>query len=177
LSRCDLNKCEARCCYDGVYLTPDDEIRIKSAIGLCADFFSFLPIFPIVESSWRDHGSGMKTSTRPWDYVSPDFPPHFSKTRCVFAISDGRCSLQIFAIQRGEHPWSYKPTACWMHPLRLGSGGLVPPSISQDNDPDSYDDYPGYVTYTPCARLSNDAPWREVFREEIEYYELKISDK
>ena len=61
-----------------------------------------------------------------------------------------------------------------MHPLlREGPNGLVPPPISQEDDPDRVDEsYPGFVTYTPCGRHREDgSPWRQVLAEEIAYYQ------
>jgi len=173
LERCNISECEARCCYDGAYLVPDDEFRIREAIGRDTTFFAFLPLEPFVVDHWLDSEPGLKTDTRPWEYQNLDFPAHFEQTRCVFAFDDGHCSLQVFADRNNEHPWTYKPLACWMHPLRMGSEGL---DITTINQGDTHDGYPGYTSFTPCGRHRSDGrPWREVLAEEIEYHESKRS--
>lgn len=174
---CDLSKCEARCCYDGVYLTAEDEKRIAEAREISPTLFSFLPTNPVVKSSWQGHEPGRKTATKPWTYLAEDFPDHFTKTRCVFALDDGRCSLQVLAVTRSEHPWTYKPTACWLHPLKATQNKLIPPPVAQAEDPDAQEGYPGYVTYTPCGQLEETKPWRETFSAEVQFYELRKPSK
>ena len=170
LSRCRIDECEARCCYDGVYLTYDDEKRVASACDSDRDFFSFLPSTPIVWGDWQGVTYGRKTAVRPWSYKSDDFPSHFSQTRCVFALDDGLCSLQVFATQNNEDPWKHKPTACWLHPLRRKDSELVPPPVMQSDDPDAAPGYPGYMTFTPCGQhICDGDPWQETLSDEIEY--------
>jgi hypothetical protein len=71
-------------------------------------------------------------------------------------------------------PWTYKPEACWLHPLRWENGRLVPPPRSQARDPDATEGYPGYSTYTPCGRHRPDGRvWSEVLREELAWARRK----
>lgn len=173
LKICNLAECEATCCYDGAYLSPDDERRLAAAIAEDPEFFAFLPKPSVVIGRWRDAEAGRKTEVKPHQYRNPDFPRHFNATRCVFASDDGRCSLQAFAISRGLHPWTYKPSACWLHPLNVEAGELTPPPVLAADDPSRMDDeYPGFVSFTPCGRHCDDgAPWREVLADEIAYFE------
>jgi hypothetical protein len=172
VKRCGLAQCEARCCYDGAYLSAEDEQRIQAVLSEEAAFFAFLPDPPIVLGQWRDQTPGRKTATQPFDYTSVDFPAHFTRTRCVFAQENGRCSLQVIAVRRGKHPWTYKPTACWAHPLHVSPSGLEPPPVQQAADPDRCEGYPGFSTFTPCGQHRADGrPWREVFAEELEYFD------
>jgi len=86
----------------------------------------------------------------------------------VFSYEDGRCSFQVLATQQGKHPWEHKPTACWLHPLRLSLRGLVPPPSNKAEDPDRLEGYPGYVCYTPCGEHApEDPPWQETLAEEV----------
>jgi len=116
----------------------------------------------------------------PYTYQNPQFPAHFPQTRCVLRLPDVRCALQVLATRLGKHPWTYKPKACWMHPLlREGPQGLVPPPIHHTDDPDRIDEqYPGFVTYTPCGQHHEDgSPWEEVVAEEIAYYQRVMLDE
>jgi hypothetical protein len=92
---------------------------------------------------------------------------------CVFKLPDGRCSFQVAAVALGHHKWEYKPTACWLFPLKYAT----------ERSPD------GACTYRlewigavqeklaqyPCSRRASDgAPAADVLREEIEYFYAKF---
>lgn len=173
LKRCDLAKCQGMCCYDGVYLEEGEENKIRMLVLSYSDFFSFLPEDFIVEGSWEGKVQGKKTQVKPFDYTSDDFPKHFNRTRCVFALEDARCSLQVLADKMSMHPWSLKPKSCWMHPLSVVNGELAPPPVNKSDDYDNLGDkYPGYVCYTECGQHMTDGkPWNETLEEEIKYYE------
>jgi len=172
LKRCELTVCEGMCCYDGVYLSDDDEWRIREALASEPEAFRSLPPSYITEGSWRGIRAGRKTEVRAHNYKNPEFPRHFTRTRCVFALEDARCSLQVLAERQGKHKWTYKPKACWMHPLRERASGLVPPPERPEDDPDRIDDsYPGYTAYTECGRARIDGePWTVALADEVEYW-------
>lgn len=171
LGRCDLAECEGACCYDGAYLEPGEEEAILAAIARDPALFSFLDGPPVVDGTWRGIVAGRKTGVRPHRYRSPEFPAHFEQTRCVLALPDARCALQVHAVARGMHPFALKPRACWMHPLHDGPSGPVPPPADPAADPHRVDaDYPGYVTFTECGRHRDGGlPWREALAEELKY--------
>jgi hypothetical protein len=103
LRGCDYRACEARCCYDGVYLKDGEPERIQAVVASDPGFFAHLPEHYIVHGDWPGV-SGPKTAVRPHSFHSPDFPEHFNQTRCVFAFEDGACSLQAFAGQTRRGP-------------------------------------------------------------------------
>lgn len=168
LRACDPRACEARCCYDGVYLEDGEPERIRAAVASDPEFFAHLPESFIVQGEWAGE-PGIKTAVRPHTFDSPDFPEHFNQTRCAFAFADGACSLQAFAAKRGEDPWTYKPRACWMHPLRLVDGTPTPPRSALERDPQFLGQrYPGYTAYTPCGQQRSDGrPWNHTLQAEI----------
>jgi hypothetical protein len=165
---CDHRACEARCCYDGVYLKEGEPERIRAAVASDPEYFAHLPDDFVVDGEWPGL-SGPKTAVRPHTYHSPDFPEHFNQTRCVFAFADGGCSLQAFAAKQGEDPWKYKPRGCWMHPLRIIDGAPTPPRSALERDRDFLGQrYPGYAAYTPCGQERNDGrPWDQTLQAEI----------
>jgi len=173
LSVCQLNDCEARCCYDGAYLEDGEEAKIRAAVASAPDFFASLPQAFIVEGSWGGKVSGPKTATAPYDFKAPDFPAHFTRTRCVFASADHKCLLQVLAVQRGLHKWAYKPTACWMFPMRLVNDQPAAPPSPDELDPDCLgDEYPGYSQFVPCGQHRVDGhPWEQTLSEEIAFWE------
>ena len=168
LKLCDFRRCEARCCYDGVYLAADEVESITNLVEANRDFFAHLPEVFIVDGEW--HGvKGPKTAVRPHRYNSPDFPAHFEETRCVFAFENGACSLQAFSESRTSDDWTYKPRSCQRHPLRVEDGEPVPPALGPEKDDSNMGlDYPGYASYAPCGQHRNDGdPWRKVLAREI----------
>jgi len=77
--------------------------------------------------------------------------------------------LQARAEADGLHPWSYKPHACWMHPLRESAAGVIPPPIDPQDDPDRIGpEYPGYVSFASCGKHARDGDaWETVLAEEL----------
>ncbi len=136
LPLCELAKCRATCCHDGVILGAEEADVSPSLRG--ADGMMRLPDY-----AWT-------TNTVPavHDKFAEDFPDHFPKTRCVFLDSEHRCSWQLKAMAEGKHPWFYKPTSCWMHPVLLMQRNdrpfLTILSSSQDRKQ--------FASMTPCGR-------------------------
>jgi tetratricopeptide (TPR) repeat protein len=168
LRACDHRACEARCCYDGIYLRDGEPERIRAAVASDPEFFAHLPESFIVYGEWPGV-SGAKTAVRPHTFHSPDFPEHFNQTRCVFAFADGACSLQAFAAKHGDDPWTYKPRGCWKYPLRTVDGTPTPPRSALERDPEFLGQrYPGYSAYTPCGQERSDGrPWSHTLEAEI----------
>lgn len=171
LKPCAFPACEAFCCYDGVYLKDGEEDLIRRVVAANPQYFKHLPEEYIVDGNWYDRFKGRKTAVRPFCYESPDYPRHFESTRCVFAYDDGRCSLQAAAEGLNLNPWRFKPAACWFFPLRFFGDRVIIPPHGGEPDPDYInDDYPGFVTFLPCGRHSEDGlPWYEVLQREILY--------
>ncbi|MDA8119745.1 MAG: DUF4062 domain-containing protein [Gammaproteobacteria bacterium] len=170
LTRCNITACEAMCCHDGVYLMAEEEIFLKELLLRVPELKEIVPENFIEDGFWNGAFYGRKTATRPHEYKSTQFPAHFPRTRCVFGDDDGLCELEKFARLRGNHPWSFKPAACWMFPLSAENGSPVPPPTDPTLDPYYQPDYPGYVSAVPCGR--NDPagqPWWETLRLEVEY--------
>ncbi len=127
LSVCDIKRCEGRCCYDGVYLQPAEEEFLRELVARVPSLAANLPPEFIVDGWWAGEHLGRKTATRPVQYKAADFPAHFSRTRCVFSDDEGYCELEKFARARGQHPWTFKPTTCWMFPLQDEDGDPAEP--------------------------------------------------
>lgn len=164
--------CESKCCYDGVYLLDDEIPKIQSFVANNRKFFNFLPDHYIVDGDWESLKQYKKTEKRPYEYLSKDFPAHFTKTRCVFALADGRCSLQVRAVELFLHPWKYKPLACWVFPLTgCRHGKIQPPPTSQEEDKNNIGpEYPGYESFLPCVVGKKVVSWKNYYINEIEYF-------
>ncbi len=163
LRPCVLSECEGMCCHDGAWLE-DHEVE-----GLRRLVFRRRSAFPGLPDRFLERvGHAHKTATRPHAWARADFPAHFPRTRCVFALADARCALQVLAEADGAHRWAYKPRACWMHPLRLSASGPLPPPRDAADDWDRADGYPGYVCYTRCGAHHEDGlPWEEALADEL----------
>ena len=97
LSVCDIRQCEGRCCYDGVYLLPGEESFLRELVARVPALAAQLPREFIVDGIWNGQSLGRKTATRPVNYQATDFPPHFTRTRCVFSDAVGLCELEKLA--------------------------------------------------------------------------------
>jgi hypothetical protein len=172
LSVCDVRNCEARCCYDGVYLLPAEEQFLRELVERVPALAAKLPAEFIVDGWWNGEFMGRKTATRPAKYRAADFPAHFARTRCVFGDADGFCELEKFARARGQHPWTYKPTTCWMFPLQEEDGEIGAPVRSAEDDPYATADYGGFASCVGCGRHDpTGVPWRQALAREIAYFQ------
>jgi hypothetical protein len=172
LSVCDVTKCEGRCCYDGVYLQQGEEDFLRELVSKVPALRANLPEEFVVDGHWNGEYLGRKTATRPQEYRSADFPAHFTRTRCVFSDAQGFCELEKFARSHSQHPWTYKPTTCWMFPLQEEDGVVAQPVCGAADDPYRTDEYPGYASCVPCGRHdAGGKHWRESLAREIDYLE------
>ncbi|QJX79983.1 DUF3109 family protein [Priestia megaterium] len=178
LKRCDLTKCKAMCCYDGVYLEKGEEEKIREIVQIYPDYFQHLPKDFIVDGKWKGVADGRKTATRPYNYNDPEYPKHFEQTRCVFATKDHLCSLQIASTNESTHHWDFKPQSCWKFPLQEENNHIKPPVFNKENDPYNLGtDYPGYASFTECGKYKEDGEqWNLVLREEIDYFSKNKDD-
>lgn len=170
LSVCDVATCEGRCCYDGVYLLPAEETFLRELVERLPALAAKLPREFIVDGIWEGQLLGRKTATRPVQYRAADFPAHFTRTRCVFSDDAGFCELEKLARGRGQHPWTFKPTTCWMFPLQDDDGEPAEPVRGPSDDPYVTESYAGYASCVPCGR--HDAcgrPWKQALEREIAY--------
>jgi hypothetical protein len=170
LKTCDVRQCEAMCCYDGAYLLEGEEAFLAELLAKVPSLRDAVPGEFAVDGYWNGQFFGRKTATRAHDYRNPHYPAHFARTRCVFADDAGFCRLESFARSRGQHPWTFKPAICWLHPLQEENGEAVAPVPSPAKDPYRQPGYPGYASFTACGRHCDEGrPWRETLRAEIGY--------
>lgn len=170
LAGCDILRCEGRCCYDGVYLQPGEEEFLRELVARVPALAAHVPAEFVVDGWWEGENLGRKTATRPHDYQAPDFPAHFTRTKCVFSDAQGFCELEKFARARGQHPWTFKPATCWQFPLQVEEAGHGPPPQRVEDDPYRTPAYPGYSTFVPCGmHQESGRPWREALAGEIGY--------
>ena len=169
---CELAKCRATCCHDGVVIG-EEERRVIA--GVVEDFGEKLAEFSWEGGNWlEEEGGRMKTATRVAEEgeLAENFPAHFPRTRCVFLDPEHRCVLQRLAMGEGKHPWFWKPISCWMQPLRLEGRGAERPLLTLaqvENDPMQREGYPGFSSCTPCGREeSGGSPASEVLQSELE---------
>lgn len=173
LTRCAVASCHGVCCHDGVPVDHEtaDVLQTLSA-RYAAEFREIglsLPDDVIVNNEWQGTIS-KKTAVRPFPFRSlvAGYPNHFPETACVFLLDDGRCGLQILAQRHHEHPWYYKPFACWLHPIKIAYGAIR--LYDETSDPHRYAGYDGFVTRTFCGRTaSNGCPAATLLEDEIEF--------
>lgn len=172
LRLCELGKCRATCCHDGVYVDALERRLIEEVVGERRELLGGY--------DWRaaklfqERGGKGKTATvgaRAGE-LAEDFPKHFPQTRCVFLDAEHRCVLQRLAVDEGRHPWFWKPVSCWMHPLLMRRGVDGRPVLTlarPGRDPAAADGYPGFGACTPCGMpVEGGRPAWEVLRGELE---------
>jgi len=150
----DCSGCESVCCYDGVSLSFDEVMKINDFVEKNKEYFSFLPEEYIV---------GNKVITREQEY-SDSFPYFLPKTRCVFGLETGECSLQSRAIELGLHPWKLKPDPCWLFPLRAEYDKLIFPFTKGSRE------YDEFMRSFPCGKKKTKKKWKGMMQGEIDYF-------
>ena len=150
----DCSGCESVCCYDGVSLNFDEVMRIKEFVEDNKEYFSFLPEEYIV---------GNRTKTRDQEY-NDDFPDMLPKTRCVFGLENGLCSLQVRSIELGLHQWKIKPQPCWMFPMRSEDNELIFPFSKNSRE------YDNFMRCFPCGKKKSRNTWKRIMKNEINYF-------
>lgn len=175
--------CHGVCCGKGVSMPKVEAERIAQFVEAHAEHFPHLKRVAQPLVSLAALGKPRQCQT---EIVTPDGlgknglyhallaganvgPADNAGSMCVFALPDGRCSLQVTAVELGFHKWEYKPTVCWLFPLKSVM-------FKEEGDCRYYRlDYAGHAepkhANYPCSRLDPGAsPAREVLSEEIEYY-------
>ena len=170
----NCSDCDGRCCYDGVYLTKEEEVRIREFVAAHPESFRHVPEPFAEDGEWSFLFGGPRTLRRPQEFFRPDFPRHFTKTKCVFALPSGECSLQATATEAGYHPWRFKPTSCWEFPLigLFNDDALERPHYFGVPDPGYCDEKnPGYVSFMPCAKTyPSGVSWKAVYKNELQWF-------
>lgn len=177
IKACELAKCRATCCHDGVYLSKEEAASIADIVEShgeqLTEYDLSLPDQPIITAKG---GSSLKTATRQAEVgeLADDYPAHFPKTRCVFLDRQGRCGIQRLSMEQGREAWFDKPLTCWIHPIvilpatRERSRPVVT-LVSPNNDPQKTDGYPGFASCTHCGRPDEDGKKaRQVLTAELE---------
>jgi len=150
----DCSGCEAVCCYDGVSLTFDEVLNIKVFVENNKEYFSFLP---------KEYIVGNKTVTREQEY-NDDFPAGLPETRCIFGLENGLCSLQSRSLELGLHPWKFKPSPCWLFPLRADYDKIIFPYTKNSRE------YDNFMRCFPCGKKKTKKEWKKIMQKEIDYF-------
>lgn len=135
---CELSRCRATCCHDGVILSKEEADVL---VGLGGEE-------GVVEL--EDGRRKTRTIVAKEEELAEDFPSHFPKTRCVFLDAKHRCKWQLRAVAEGKYPWYYKPTSCWLHPVLLGMRDGRPFLTIRSREEDDA----GFASQTPCGRAT-----------------------
>lgn len=142
LAGCELTRCRATCCHDGVILG-EEEYEILGGLSDAGGFVQ------------REDGAWKTATVEASEGVlAEDFPAHFAKTRCVFLDEEHRCRWQLRAVEEGRHPWFYKPFSCWMHPVLVEEREGRPVLTLKRPEEDEV----GFATQTPCGKSEKNAP-------------------
>jgi hypothetical protein len=147
---CQLTRCRATCCHDGVILSEEE----AGFLGSEGD-----GVEKERDGKWRT-----RTRKAAPEELAPGFPAHFPRTRCVYLDDEHRCLWQLRSVAEGKPQWFYKPISCWMHPLvlerREGRPLLTVLSRAEDQE--------RFASQTPCGREEEGGmPARECLQSEL----------
>ncbi len=164
---CALARCRGTCCTHGVTLNDEEALVLGQLARRRADALRRLaPDLPD-EPLTRDAAGVARTALKPRAFraVVPDYPAHFPETACAFLGPTAHCALQDLAVEGGQPPWTYKPLACWLHPVLLSADELRLPDAGSDPYPG------GFASQTHCGRAAAGAapPAHEVLAPELEH--------
>ena len=148
--------CAATCCHDGAWLSEAAAVRLDALTERFGDALRALgaPDPRVVP----DPDGGHRTARVPAP-PHPSAPPWFPPTRCGFLTADRACALQRLGEALGQHPWTFKPVACVLHPLstdRAGEAVIWLPTAATDPHRDG--PYLGFAAHTPCGAEGADGP-------------------
>ena len=135
---CDLARCRATCCHDGAILSGEEASKLSALDDRDG-------IIRLEDGRWKTRTVGAER-----EELADDFPAHFPRTRCVYLDDAHRCSWQLRAVEEGKHPWFYKPTSCWMHPVLLTRRERRPVLTILSDAEDSQK----FASLTSCGRAS-----------------------
>lgn len=163
LKICDLTKCRATCCHDGVYLSHEEVSVIEGIKDRITDY-GIHRSSVIVEREGRKKSTTVRASD---SQLANGFPEHFPKTKCVFLDQENRCVLQRMAVDDGLDPWWWKPISCWMHPLLFRYTSNSRPTLTLEQS-DNHQGK-GFGCFTPCGMpATNGQPAWQTLRRELE---------
>jgi len=185
----EQNKCRAECCSHGARIEADEAERLTEFVGAHPVFFAHLDRVSeaLVPVETPEHGrvyftevvtpdgagkSGIRRAMAAGQTFNTD---DYRDSMCVFALDDLRCSLQVASVALGLHPWTFKPTGCWLFPLKYG--------VHEAPDGKKYyrldwagTERPEVANY-PCSRLvPGGERASEVLREEIAHFKRQFID-
>ena len=181
------NKCRAECCSHGARIEAEEAGRLSAFMRDHPAFFDHLhrvkePLVPVdmpeigrvyfTEVVTPD-GAGKDGIRRAMAAGQTFDTDDYRGSMCVFALEDLRCSLQVASTALGHHPWSFKPTGCWLFPLKHGvhetAGGKKAYRLDWAGA-----ERPEVANY-PCSRLDRGGkPAAKVLREEIAHFKRQF---
>lgn len=170
LSLCDVVRCHGACCSDGTPLNAEEATVLSELIANAPEAFRALGLDPERLVATAEPGGEGHTGIRPRapGERSPRHPASVPDTACAMLTADGYCGLQVLAVDRGLHPWFWKPMVCWLHPVAADETGIRLPSegISRAL---AYQDG-GFASVTECSTAGENArPAREVLVHELSF--------
>jgi hypothetical protein len=160
LQRCKLSDCRGACCVFGVWT---DQREMEDILAHAALIQPFMPDDlqdPIDWFASYDDEDEFSPSKLVVHTAVETRPEHFGGTACVFCLPDGKCALQVTAVENKMHPWRFKPYYCILHPLDLDEEGRI-----------TLDDTEAMLAEVGSClrRADHDIPLTETFAEELSY--------
>jgi 2OG-Fe(II) oxygenase superfamily len=148
--RCAPESCGGACCKDGAGLLPEEGHLLDRIARAHAEELLALGV--------SDPNTQKSPSLRTSLVMDAD-----GQTHCSWLTPTGKCSLQVLGENHGQHPWTYKPLACVLMPLRVRSlaGARLLTSDRRALDPSR--------TADPCLRSDKGAATLDAVEDELAF--------
>lgn len=168
LSLCDVARCHGACCSDGAPLNEEETAVLAALVLAESPAFRGMGLVPETLVASAEPGGAGHTGIRSREpgERSPRHPASVPDTACAMLTSEGFCGLQVLAVDRGHHPWFWKPMVCWLHPVAADATGirLPPEGLTRER---AYREG-SFASVTECSRGGEGArPAREVLAPEL----------
>jgi hypothetical protein len=118
--------CSSVCCSGGVYVDLAERERILAVKDIVKQH---------MDETQSTHHEGWFEDSEQDD---TDFPSgkcvgtNVINEKCAFLDKYGRCSIQLAAVERGLHRWTWKPLFCVLYPLEISDGVVGFDDLLQD---------------------------------------------
>lgn len=121
--------CSSTCCRGGVYADLGERDVILAHKEMITKYLDETQLSD--DTLWFEREESVDT----------DFPSGRSigttehNGKCVFLDREGRCSLQVAAVQEGMDRWAIKPLFCILFPIEITNGVVSFDDLLQDEQP------------------------------------------
>jgi Fe-S-cluster containining protein len=160
------DRCDGSCCCDGVWVDIRERDRILEEKELIKSYMD--------ESQDKNHDAWFAEY---WE--DEDFPSGAAvgttvrEKGCVFLNKEGRCVLQVAAMEEGRDRWDIKPFYCVLFPVSVAEGTLTFDEHMEETENRCCNIFPDYTTpmFVACREEIVYMVGEDGYRQMADHYE------